>query len=375
MKPVRSASPYFARQEIRGITADLQQILRSGRLILGPYLRRFEQEFAHYTGVRYAVGVSSCTAALEAVLRFLNIQGREVLVPTNTFVATVNAVIFAGGRPVFCDIEPDTLALDPEDMARRLRRSVKAVIAVHVGGTIAPSIERVQAMCRRRGIPLIEDASHAHGATFKGRKAGAFGFAGCFSLYPTKVMTTGCGGVVTTNSSPLAKFCAVIRHHGAGASSLRIPELQGNDWLMDEIGASLGRHQLSRLERHLAVRNRIAGFYRRELASVPGIRSLPVFAQARNSYYKYLAVIERRGVDLPRALLRASKRHGVEFAQLYFPPCHQQPIFRRWARGVRLPAAEDLLPRTVALPVHVGLTRRDVSRVVDAVRKLLEAIR
>lgn len=365
---IKSAFPYTPKRDIDGIVRDLRQILISGRLILGPFLEQFEKEFADYIGVQYAVGLSSCTAALEAVFRYLALQGGEVIVPTNTFVASANAVIYAGANPVFCDIDKTSLALDLDDMNKKITKKTKAVIVVHIGGNISTSIWDIKNICDKKGIPLIEDASHAHGATVDGRKAGSIGMAGCFSMYPTKVMTTSCGGTITTNDLELARFCSVIRHHGAGSHGLRIPEIQGNDWLMDEISASIGRHQLAQLESNLASRSRIANLYRSCIKDIDRVSSLPVSPRVRNSYYKYIAIIENKRVDVPNAIVGLSKKYNVELAQLYFPPCHLQPIFRRWGRGLSLPNSEDILRRSVALPMHVALNRQDVYRVVDVLR-------
>ena len=188
---IHSSHPVFT--DIPAILQDIGQVLTSGRLMLGPYLEQFEQAFAQLVGCRYAIGVSSCTTALEITLRYLGIEGAEVVVPTNTFIATANAVIYAGGTPVLTDISPDTLCLDPVNLRSALSGKTKAVVLVHLAGMMTPDLPQIHAMCQERGIALIEDCAHAHGATFAGVHAGATGLAGCFSFYPTKLMTTGNG--------------------------------------------------------------------------------------------------------------------------------------------------------------------------------------
>ena len=366
---VRSACPAFAESDIARILKDIRRILSTGRLILGPYLQRFEEEFASYVGVKHAAGLSSCTAALEATLRYLKVAGGEVVVPTNTFVASANAVIYAGATPVFCDIDKTSLALDVQDLERRLTRKTRAVIVVHIAGTISPAIWDIKRLCDSKRIPLVEDAAHAHGAMIDGCKAGALGMAGCFSMYPTKVMTTAGGGMVTTNDPGLARFCSAVRHHGAGAEGLSVPECQGNDWIMDEMSAAVGRRQLARLDRFLASRNQRATLYREQIEHVPGLSNLPISSNRRNSHYKYIVLLDNKRVNVQRILTTASSVHNVELAQLYFPPCHLQPIFRS-RRRVRLPNAEDVLPRAIALPMHPKLSRKDVTRVVGVLQTL-----
>ena len=370
---VRSAFPYFPAEDIALIQEDVGRILSTGRLILGPFLQRFEAQFAGYVGTSRAVGLSSCTAALEATLRYLRVEGGEVVVPTNTFVATANAVIYAGARPVFADVDRDALALDPADLERRLTPRTKAVIVVHIAGTISPHIRTIRRLCDSRQIPLIEDAAHAHGATFEGQQAGSFGFAGCFSMYPTKVLTTGCGGVVTTDDADLAEYCSIVRHHGAGSRGLTVPEHHGNDWIMNEIAAAIGVRQLARLEEFLARRNELASIYHAAVAATANLVNLPLAPGARNSYYKYL-VLAKRPVDAAHVLAEASTVHNVELAQVYFPPCHLQPIFSAGAEQAPLPAAEDLLPRAIALPMHVGLASADVEGAVSVLDRLCEGV-
>lgn len=370
---IRSAFPYFPAEDIALIQEDVGRILRTGRLILGPFLQQFEAQCAEYVGTSRAVGLSSCTAALEATLRYLRVEGGEVVVPTNTFVATANAVIYAGARPVFADIDGDALALDPADLERRLTPRTKAVIVVHIAGTISPHIRAIRRLCDSRRIPLIEDAAHAHGATFEGQQAGSFGFAGCFSMYPTKVLTTGCGGVVTTDDVDLAEYCSVVRHHGAGSRGLTVPEHHGNDWIMNEISAAIGVRQLARLDEFVAQRNVLAAIYRDAVAASEHLFNLPLARDARNSYYKYI-VIAKHGIDGRRVLDDASKTHNVELAQVYFPPCHLQPIFRAVAGQDPLPNAEDILPRAIALPMHVGLAAADVERAVAVLDRLCEGV-
>jgi len=213
---IPKTQPFFLDEDIPLILDDIRAVLKSGRLILGPYTQQFEKDFQEYCGVKYAVAVSSCTSALEIVLRYFDVAGKEVILPTNTFIATANAVTYSAGKPVLTDIDPDTLCMCPDDMLRKMTPNTCGVIVVHIAGLIDPAIQRIRQVCRERGIFMIEDASHAHGATLSGEKAGNLGNAGCFSMYPTKVMTTSTGGMITTNDEGLAEYAVSLRHHGVG---------------------------------------------------------------------------------------------------------------------------------------------------------------
>ena len=224
-----SARVVFPASDRAEIAAAVTEILASGALTLGPYTRQFEEAFAAaHTGPRaaagsrppspdgpHAVGVASGTAALDIALRAIGVRGREVVVPANTFYATAAAVLQAGARPVFADVDAATFALSAATTAAALTPRTAAVVIVHIGGLISPGIDEVRALCDERGIALVEDAAHAHGSTLDGRFAGSFGAAAAFSFYPTKVVTSGEGGMVLTGSEELAQEARIYRDQHA----------------------------------------------------------------------------------------------------------------------------------------------------------------
>src|SRR5712691_537467 len=201
---VRAARVVFTEQDRAEVAAAITDILTSGVLTLGPYTKRFEHDFAAAHQAHRAVATSSGTSALEVVLRSVPVAGRDVIVPANTFYATAAAVISAGGRPVFADIDAETFALSPATVKAALTPDTAAVVLVHIGGLITPQAAELAELCRASGAALIEDAAHAHGATLGGRFAGSFGLAAAFSFYPTKVVTCGEGGMILTASDGLA---------------------------------------------------------------------------------------------------------------------------------------------------------------------------
>src|SRR5687768_9612051 len=197
--PLTGARPLFPEEDLPAILEAIADVLRGGRLILGPRTRALESAWAERIGTRHAVALSSCTAALEIAMRHYGVAGREVLVPTNTFVATVHAAVNAGAKVRFVDIDARDYNLDVDHAIAQLGPDTAAVCVVHIAGFIPHGYERLWGACAERKIPLVEDCAHAHGATLKDRHAGALGSVGCFSLYPTKVLTSGVGGVLTTD--------------------------------------------------------------------------------------------------------------------------------------------------------------------------------
>jgi perosamine synthetase len=375
MKKITCARPFF--DDVPAILADLERVLTSGRLMLGDYLKRFETGFAALTGVSDAVAVNSCTSALEICLRFLKLEGGEVIVPTDTFVATANAVLFAGGRPVLADVEPRYLSLTLSELQKRLTPRTKAVILVHVGGLVSPEVEAIAAFCSERGIALIEDCAHAHGATFSGRPVGSFGLAGCFSFYATKVMTTGTGGMLTTSNESLAEFARSLRLHGRGTGSrggLDAIVNLGNDWFMDEIRCVLGVHQLSQLPQILAHRNLLADRYCDRLKKLPEVTPLVAEARCRASYYKFMIILPS-GVSVQNLGAALLEKHGIETESLYWPTVHLQPLYREkfgYKEG-DFPRAEDSLSRQICLPIHGKIEPEDVDSVVDGLAQELRS--
>lgn len=373
---IKSAHPTFTEESMQLIASDVVDILRSGRLILGKYTERFEAAFKDYVGTRYAVAVNSGTTALQITLQYLGVKGSEVIVPTNTFLATANAVIYAGGIPVFADIEEQALGLCPQSLRRKIGPDTKGVILVHLAGFISPHLEAIQEICRDHNLFLIEDAAHAHGARFKSMQAGALSFAGCFSFYPTKVMTTTLGGMITTNDPNLDAYARSLRHHGQTDRSLDVLTRLGNDWLLDEVRSAIGFHQVQSLEASVVRRNELAGRYAERLKRIEGVHLFVVPDHIRHAYYKYLVYLDE---SIPRDKLveRLNEKHDMEVGVLYYPPCHLQPIVQEMfkTKPGDLPVSEVILRREICLPMHLSMTEQDVDRIVDALECELAELR
>ena len=364
----------FPASDQAEIAAAVTGILASGALTLGPHTHEFEAAFAAaHTGPRgpspdgpHAVAVASGTAALTIALLALGVRGREVVVPANTFYATAAAVLQAGARPVFADVDAGTFALNAATTAAALTPRTAAVVAVHIGGLIPPQIDELRVLCDERGIALVEDAAHAHGATFDGRFAGSFGAAAAFSFYPTKVVTSGEGGMVLTFADELAQEARIYRDQGKGAFSANHHVRLGSAWRMSELHAATGLVHLRRMEEFIARRRAVAARYDKALADLDGLQPLAEPPGCRSNIYKYIALLPD-GLDRARFKSELAQRFQVYLSgEVYDLPLHRQPVLAEYA-GPPLPVAEELAARHICLPVHSDMTDSEVDEVLTAV--------
>jgi perosamine synthetase len=370
---VPSARVVFPAADRAEIAAAVAEILGSGALTLGPYTQRFEAAFAAAHASRHAVAVASGTAALDIILRAVGVRGRDVVVPANTFYATAAAVLQAGGRPVFADVDAATFALSSSTLEASLTPDTAAVVLVHIGGLISPQVDDLRALCEERGIALVEDAAHAHGSTFGGRFAGSFGVAAAFSFYPTKVVTCGEGGMVLTGSDVLAQEAQIYRDQGKGAFTANHHVRLGSAWRMSELHAATGLVHLRRMEGFITRRREVAARYDKALAGLDGLQPLAEPPGCRSNIYKYIALL---APDLDRAAFRSglAERYQVRLSgEVYDLPLHRQPVLAEYA-GPPLPVAEDLAARHVCLPVHSDMTDSEVDQVLTAVTALHDTL-
>ena len=356
------ARPHFPAKSRKAIAADIEDILASGRLMAGPWAKRFERQFVELTGREHAVSLHSCTTALQIALSFADVKGKEVLVPAGSFITDISVIEFAGGRPVLVDMNPRTLALDVADLRRKLTPQTAAVIWVHLTGVISRDYQAIVDFAAENKLFLIEDAAHAHGAEIDGRAAGSFGDASTFSFYPTKVLTSGTGGMLTTDNAALAKFAREVRVFGKEEGTGEIVHY-GNDWFLDEIRACIASHQTSDLGSQLARRRDIAAIYQRALANQPDVRLLDVPDDCHPAWYQFALFLSPE-VDREALAERLKTEHGIEAKGIY-KPAHQEQIFRKFDDG-SLAATEDALHRSLCLPMHAGLTDAEAETIAAA---------
>jgi perosamine synthetase len=350
------------------------EVLRSDWLTTGPMVERFERAVAERVGVAEAVAVSSGTAALHAAMFALGIgPGDEVIVPTMTFAATANCVVYQGGTPVFADVEPESLLLGAQQVQARLTPRTRAIIAVDYAGQPC-DYEALRAVAHRHGLALVADASHALGATDRGRPVGSLADLSTFSLHPVKPITSGEGGLITTDDRRLAQRMRQFRNHGItsdhrqraaiGSWHYEMTSL-GYNYRLTDIQCALGLSQLARLDEWTVRRQQIAARYDRQLAAVAGIR--PVVTRDRVSHARHLYVIrvDRDAAGLDRASLFAALRDAGIGTAVHYIPVHLHPFYReRFQTGPGLcPAAEAAYEEILSLPIFPAMTDEDVKSV------------
>ena len=322
-------------------------------------------------GVQHAVAVDSGTAALHLIVKGLGIgPGDEVLVPSFTFAASVNAFLYEGATPVFVESQADTGNLDVADLEQRITGRTRAIMAVDVFGHPADwdGLERVAA---RHGLVLMDDCCEAIGAAYRGRRLGSFGAAGAFAFYPNKQITTGEGGMIVTDDAHLAQLCRSYANQGRGAMGAWLQhDRLGHNYRLDEMSAALGVSQLARLDGFLAKRERVARCYSERLAAMPGVRPPTVRPEVRMSWFVYVVTLDE-GLDRDRTIA-GMEREGVP-CRGYFAPVHTQPYIRERFGDLRgtLPRTEALARRTLALPFHNDLEEPEIEHVLAVLRRNL----
>jgi perosamine synthetase len=359
-----TALPYFPVEDIDYILREFKKLLAGeGLLSMGKFVHEFEKKFGNYIGTKHAIATTSCTSALETILAAYNIkEGDEVIVPSQTFIATASAVAQRGAIPVFSEINNNFL-LDFEDMKTRVTDKTKAVILVHFAGFIDDKILEIKSWLNERKILLVEDAAHAHGASLNNKKAGNIGDVAAFSFYSTKNMTTGEGGMITTNDNTIAEKCASIRSRGLDMQAEdEIFKVLGSNQRVTEIQALMGLSQLKRLDEFVSHRNKIADIYTQCLQSLElagAIRLVRVNHKDVHAYWRYVLFLTS-GQD--RNIIRQNMgSHSIKIDWAYHPLVHLQPIMRkRYGTNVGdLPFSEYLAETHLCLPVHLGVSEED----------------
>jgi dTDP-4-amino-4,6-dideoxygalactose transaminase len=348
----------------------VRRVLMSGYLVQGREVAALEEAIGNYVGTRFAVVVANCTAALHLSLLALNVgPGDRVAVTAYSWPATANVIALCGAEPVFVDIDPITFNMSPDALKQALgKASVKAILPVHAFGGMA-DMPRIAEIASIAGVPIVEDAACALGASLEGRKAGTWGIMGCFSFHPRKAITTGEGGVITTNDAALARELRALRNHGLDPDSPS-PDfiLPGYNLRMTEFQAALGSSQLERIERIIAARRKAAVRYD-SLLTGTCLQAPRALKHARHVYQSYVALLPN-GTDPGRdRVIGVLKSRGIETTI----GTHHIPL-TTWFRargGFRsgdFPNADDVLARALALPLYESITEEDQTEVVSALR-------
>jgi len=360
---------------------DIQAVietLRSDWLTTGPKVEEFEQVFAESVGARHAVAVSSGTAALHAAMYALGIKpGDEVIVPSITFAATANCIVFQGGTPVFADVDPKTLLIDPQCLADRITSRTKAIISVDYAGQPCMYDELSQ-LAGRHGLKMVDDACHALGAFYRGRSVGSLANLNVFSFHPVKHITTGEGGMITTDEPELARRMKIFRNHGI-TTDHRERLIQGGwfyemvdigyNYRLTDFQCALGLSQLVKLPKWIAGRRMIASRYDEALAGIPGVHPLAVNPEVTHAYHLYVVCVAG-----DRDAIFASLREKGIGVNVHYIPVHLHPYYRkRFGTGPGLcPTAEEAYGKILSLPIYPGMSAADVERVIGALKEVVD---
>jgi dTDP-4-amino-4,6-dideoxygalactose transaminase len=366
----------FGKEEER----EVLKVLRSRWLSTGPVTERFERVFSEYLGGGHAVAVSNGTAALHLALACLDLKERdEVILPSLTFVATANAVLYAGGKPVFADIVgPENLNISAHEIERRMTRRTKAIMVMHYGGYPC-DMESIMSIARRRRLYVVEDAAHAPGAEYQGEKCGTIGTLGCFSFFSNKNIVTGEGGLVFTRNKNLAEKVRTMRSHGMKSLSwdkyrgrLLSYDIErlGYNYRTTEIQSALGLVQLRKLDRNNKRRKKLVEVYQKELQGIEEV-SLPFSRSKGNPSYHIFPILIAPTIDRDKVMERL-KDSGIQ-ASVHYPPVHLFSLYRKrfgFKVGM-LPKTEEVSRREVTLPLHPRMNVKDVKWIVKKVKNVI----
>jgi perosamine synthetase len=349
----------------------INQVLRTPYLSMGPMIERFEAAMVDYIGSRFVVGVSSGTAGLHLSIKATGAgEGDEVITTPFSFTASVNCILFERARPVFVDIDPETLNIDVDRIEEQITPRTKALLPVHVFGQPC-DMDRVMSIATKHDLPVIEDACEAIGAEYKGRKVGTFGQCAVFSFYPNKQMTTGEGGVILTDDEEWADLFRSLRNQGRGKGGGWLDhERLGYNYRLDELSSALGVAQLDRIQELLAKRDKVAQMYNKLLAQMDGVKIPYVSPHVKMSWFVYVIRLASR-IDRDRVMARLEERGIV--SRPYFSPIHLQPFYRQ-AFGFEeghLPVTEAVARLTLALPFHSNLDKESVEYVCSSLGEII----
>jgi perosamine synthetase len=355
------AKPQIGPEEKQAV----MEVLDSGMLAQGPRVKEFEERFAEKCNVGYAVATSSGTTALQVALLARGIgPGDEVITTPFTFIASANAILYTGARPVFVDIDAETFNLDPKQIEAAITPRTRAILPVHLFG-LCCEMDPIMAIAEQHGLEVIEDACQSHAASYHGRPAGSFGI-GAFSLYATKNMTTGEGGMITTQSPVIAEKCRVIRQHGMRRRYYH-DEL-GYNFRMTDIQAAIGIAQLQKLDRFNEARVKNAAYLTAHLRGVATPQVPPGYAHV---FHQYTVRVPQ---GLRDALAANLQEQGIGSGVFYPVPIHQQTFYKeQLGYPLEFPQAERAASEVLSLPVHPGLSQQDLETIVAAVNGFMES--
>ena len=371
--------PFFIPDISKSDKLAVMNALNSHMLTDGPQLRKFEREFAKYTGSKYAVGVSNGTAALHLALKALGLKkGDEVIIPNITFVATANSVLLTGATPVLVDVNYDDMNISLDSIKQNITSKTKAILPVHIAGKIC-KMTQIKKIAKKNNLLLIEDCAHAIGTKLNNKHAGTFGSIGCFSFYPTKNFTTIEGGMVITNSKRIAEYVTSARSHGL-TRSLADRYSKGKPWdydiinpgfnyRLDEIRASLGLSQLKRINSLNSKRFLASKYYSKQLEEIPGIITPEIFRNKEHTYHLYIIRIKNEFGQNRDVVFKELKKVGIHVS-LHYKPLHRFSAYKNLTKTYgRLDNSEQIYKESLSLPLYPSISKKQQDLVIHNIEK------
>jgi perosamine synthetase len=361
--------PKIGEEEVQAVVKVLRSGMLTSGLGAGTTVTEFEKGFAKMAGAKHAIAVNTGTAALHAAIMAVGVkQGDEVILPSFTFVATAEAVALAGAKPVFADIDPKTYNLSPQAVEKALTKKTKAILPVDLYGYSA-EMKVQREIADKHGLALVEDAAQAHGLTYGGKPAGAFADVACWSMYASKNIMTGEGGVVTTNNDVIDETLRMIRTHGEKAKYASL--ILGTNYRMSEMQAAIGNVQLTRLDGFVAKRRQNAQTLTKLLEKNNKL-ILPYESKDRlHSWYLYTARLKDGSEDDRNHLVEELKKKGIGAEVYYINPVHQMPFYRENFGTAKLPQTEKASKQVFSLPIHPGVTEEQAHYIGETFLSLL----
>jgi len=372
--------PFFIPDISKSDKLAVMNALNSHMLTDGPQLRKFEREFAKYTGSKYAVGVSNGTASLHLALKALGLKkGDEVIIPDITFVATANSVLLAGATPVLVDVNYDDMNISLDSIKQSITSKTKAILPVHLAGKICKMIQ-IKKIAKKNNLLLIEDCAHAIGTKLNNEHAGTFGNVGCFSFYPTKNFTTIEGGMVITNSKRIAEYITSARSHGL-TRGLADRYSKGKPWdydiinpgfnyRLDEIRASLGINQLKRINSLNSKRFLASKYYSKQLEEIPGIITPRIFRKKEHTYHLYIIRIKNEFGQNRDEVFKGLKKAGIQVS-VHYKPLHRFSAYKKLTKTYgKLDNSKQIYKENLSLPMYPGIPKRKLDYVVNFFKKI-----
>jgi len=387
MDTIYRAKPYIPEVTHKWILRKFETILQSGGLIQGAHVKEFEDDACQMFNVKNAVATTSCGTGLETVLIASGIKGKRFIVPTQTFAASVNCIIRTGNTPLIVDVDSDTQCLSLDIIKKSMEEAgqgkIGGVVLVHMSGLITPEMEEIEKYCKDNDLFLLTDDAHSYGAQLynpykdERRCSGTFGDAGVFSFYPSKIITTGEGGMITTNNDELAEKCRVVRNHGTTRND---GEYQGLDYgytcampssnyRMSEFHAVLGLAQNKYLQSFIERRNEIADIYNERLSKVEWLQTPFKDDTIKQTYWQYIVKITD-GRDRTETLLRLLDEYEIPTANAYSPLCHEQEIYKGYLSSNGYKNSEEFITKIFSLPMYVEMTDEQVHYICRTIEEL-----